>query len=458
MLTKKMNFDEKDIVRIDEKEAKSVLGTEVVDSYIHLMKDMGRLSTSWISKVTTKHSFIKFLDTLSGLAVFGKNKIVKKAMAEGKGRLSLDVNLYKRYVEDTYSANPNKAIKKHAGSIIGLLFLYKKYASENLKQTKDALFGEKGIFLEEPDLHSVLTIKDKFLKPRGNKGNATLASASNLVSKLAKNYGVDYSPKRIAVMITSGDAGVDVYSYGRMRGDSFALEDLNGFEESPETGKLRKSVELIIDNFKKQTSKRVAHLISKVDDSESKYLYKWMSELDSRVSERDKGRMFEDFIEERLVRLDKVEDIVLDLFTQSEEYLEIVNFIDTAGLAIMLTLLKYRGENEKAIGRKNIIFNGINAFKDKRKGNSSSSKNVTLNLDDNEGDDGNTEQEPTEGDDGNTEQEPTEPQSQPSAEQSRQPSPPHSVKINKSSLTAFAARLYKGLRGMNGDDKDKTDY
>ena len=458
MLTKKMNFDEKDIVRIDEKEAKSVLGTEVVDSYIHLMKDMGRLSTSWISKVTTKHSFIKFLDPLSGLAVFGKNKIVKKAMAEGKGRLSLDVNLYKRYVEDTYSANPNKAIKKHAGSIIGLLFLYKKYASENLKQTKDALFGEKGIFLEEPDLHSVLTIKDKFLKPRGNKGNATLASASNLVSKLAKNYGVDYSPKRIAVMITSGDAGVDVYSYGRMRGDSFALEDLNGFEESPETGKLRKSVELIIDNFKKQTSKRVAHLISKVDDSESKYLYKWMSELDSRVSERDKGRMFEDFIEERLVRLDKVEDIVLDLFTQSEEYLEIVNFIDTAGLAIMLTLLKYRGENEKAIGRKNIIFNGINAFKDKRKGNSSSSKNVTLNLDDNEGDDGNTEQEPTEGDDGNTEQEPTEPQSQPSAEQSRQPSPPHSVKINKSSLTAFAARLYKGLRGMNGDDKDKTDY
>ena len=446
MYAKKMNFDDKDIVRIDEKEAKSVLGTEVVDSYIHLMKDMGRLSTSWISKVTTKHSFIKFLDTLSGLAVFGKNKIVKKAMAEGKGRLSLDVNLYKRYVEDTYSANPNKAIKKHAGSIIGLLFLYKKYASENLKQTKDALFGEKGIFLEEPDLHSVLTIKDKFLKPRGNKGNATLASASNLVSKLAKNYGVDYSPKRIAVMITSGDAGVDVYSYGRMRGDSFALEDLNGFEESPETGKLRKSVELIIDNFKKQTSKRVAHLISKVDDSESKYLYKWMSELDSRVSERDKGRMFEDFIEERLVRLDKVEDIVLDLFTQSEEYLEIVNFIDTAGLAIMLTLLKYRGENEKAIGRKNIIFNGINAFKDKRKGNSSSSKNVTLNLDDNEGDDGNTEQEPTE------------PQSQPSAEQSRQPSPPHSVKINKSSLTAFAARLYKGLRGMNGDDKDKTDY
>ena len=458
MYAKKMNFDDKDIVRIDEKEAKSVLGTEVVDRYIHLMKDMGRLSTSWISKVTTKHSFIKFLDTLSGLAVFGKNKIVKKAMAEGKGRLSLDVNLYKRYVEDTYSANPNKAIKKHAGSIIGLLFLYKKYASENLKQTKDALFGEKGIFLEEPDLHSVLTIKDKFLKPRGNKGNATLASASNLVSKLAKNYGVDYSPKRIAVMITSGDAGVDVYSYGRMRGDSFALEDLNGFEESPETGKLRKSVELIIDNFKKQTSKRVAHLISKVDDSESKYLYKWMSELDSRVSERDKGRMFEDFIEERLVRLDKVEDIVLDLFTQSEEYLEIVNFIDTAGLAIMLTLLKYRGENEKAIGRKNIIFNGINAFKDKRKGNSSSSKNVTLNLDDNEGDDGNTEQEPTEGDDGNTEQEPTEPQSQPSAEQSRQPSPPHSVKINKSSLTAFAARLYKELRGMNGDDKDKTDY
>ena len=84
---KKMNFDEdKDIVRIDEKEAKSVLGTEVVDSYIHLMKDMGRLSTSWITKATTKHSFIKFLDTLSGLAVFGKNKIVKKAMAEGKGR------------------------------------------------------------------------------------------------------------------------------------------------------------------------------------------------------------------------------------------------------------------------------------------------------------------------------------------------------------------------------------
>lgn len=458
MYTKKMNFEDKDIVRIDEKEAKSVLGTEVVDSYIHLMKDMGRLSTSWISKVTTKHSFIKFLDTLSGLAVFGKNKIVKKAMAEGKGRLSLDVNLYKRYVEDTYSANPNKAIKKHAGSIIGLLFLYKKYASENLKQTKDALFGEKGIFLEEPDLHSVLTTKDKFLKPRGNKGNATLASASNLVSKLAKNYGVDYSPKRIAVMITSGDAGVDVYSYGRMRGDSFALEDLNGFEESPETGKLRKSVELIIDNFKKQTSKRVAHLISKVDDSESKYLYKWMSELDSRVSERDKGRMFEDFIEERLVRLDKVEDIVLDLFTQSEEYLEIVNFIDTAGLAIMLTLLKYRGENEKAIGRKDIIFNGINAFKDKRKGNSSSSKNVTLNLDGNEGNDGNTEQEPTEGDDGNAEQEPTATQSQSSTEQSRQPSPPHSVKINKSSLTAFAARLYKGLRGMNGDDKDKTDY
>ncbi len=106
MVTKKMNFEDKDIVRIDEKEAKSVLGTEVVDSYIHLMKDMGRLSTSWISKVTTKHSFIKFLDTLSGLAVFGKNKIVKKAMAEGKGRLSLDVNLYKRYVEDTYSANP----------------------------------------------------------------------------------------------------------------------------------------------------------------------------------------------------------------------------------------------------------------------------------------------------------------------------------------------------------------
>ena len=453
-----MNSEDKNIVRIDEKEAKSVLGTEVVDSYIHLMKDMGRLSTSWISKVTTKHSFIKFLDTLSGLAVFGKNKIVKKAMAEGKGRLSLDVNLYKRYVEDTYSANPNKAIKKHAGSIIGLLFLYKKYASENLKQTKDALFGEKGIFLEEPDLHSVLTTKDKFLKPRGNKGNATLASASNLVSKLAKNYGVDYSPKRIAVMITSGDAGVDVYSYGRMRGDSFALEDLNGFEESPETGKLRKSVELIIDNFKKQTSKRVAHLISKVDDSESKYLYKWMSELDSRVSERDKGRMFEDFIEERLVRLDKVEDIVLDLFTQSEEYLEIVNFIDTAGLAIMLTLLKYRGENEKAIGRKDIIFNGINAFKDKRKGNSSSSKNVTLNLDGNEGNDGNTEQEPTEGDDGNAEQEPTATQSQSSTEQSRQPSPPHSVKINKSSLTAFAARLYKGLRGMNGDDKDKTDY
>lgn len=443
-----MNFDEgKDIVRIDEKEAKSVLGTEVVDSYIHLMKDMGRLSTSWISKVTTKHSFIKFLDTLSGLAVFGKNKIVKKAMAEGKGRLSLDVNLYKRYVEDTYSANPNKAIKKHAGSIIGLLFLYKKYASENLKQTKDALFGEKGIFFEEPDLHSVLTSKDKFLKPRGNKGNATLASASNLVSKLAKNYGVDYSPKRIAVMITSGDAGVDIYSYGRMRGDSFALEDLNGFEESPETGKLRKSVELIIDNFKKQTSKRVAHLISKVDDSESKYLYKWMSELDSRVSERDKGRMFEDFIEERLVRLDKVEDIVLDLFTQSEEYLEIVNFIDTAGLAIMLTLLKYRGENEKAIGRKNIIFNGINAFKNKYNGNSSSSQNPTLSFDDQEFDD-----------DDDVEQEPTAPQSQPRAEQSRQTSSRHSVKIDKSTLKDFVTRLANGLRGLNGDDKDKNDY
>lgn len=442
-----MNFEEKDIVRIDEKEAKSVLGTEVVDSYIHLMKDMGRLSTSWISKVTTKHSFIKFLDALSGLAVFGKNKIVKKAMAEGKGRLSLDVNLYKRYVEDTYSANPNKAIKKHAGSIIGLLFLYKKYASENLKQTKDALFGEKGIFFEEPDLHSVLTTKDKFLTPRNNKGNATLASASNLVSKLAKNYGVDYSPKRIAVMITSGDAGVDIYSYGRMRGDSFALEDLSGFEESPETAKLRKSVELIIDNFKKQTSKRVAHLISKVDDSESKYLYKWMAELDSRVSERDKGRMFEDFIEERLVRLDKVEDIVLDLFMQSEEYLEIVNFIDTAGLAIMLTLLKHRGENEKAIGKKNIIFNGINAFRNRYNDNTSSSQNPTLRLDDQELDDDDEEEE-----------EPTSPQSQPRAEQNRQTSSRHSVKIDKSTLKDFVARLANGLRGMNGDDKDKNDY
>lgn len=442
-----MNFEDKDIVRIDEKEAKSVLGTEVVDSYIHLMKDMGRLSTSWITKATTKHSFIKFLDTLSGLAVFGKNKIVKKAMAEGKGRLSLDVNLYKRYVEDTYSANPNKAIKKHAGSIIGLLFLYKKYASENLKQTKDALFGDKGIFFEEPDLHSVLTTKDKFLTPRKNKGNATLASASNLVSKLAKNYGVDYSPKRIAVMITSGDAGVDIYSYGRMRGDSFALEDLSGFQESPETGKLRKSVELIIDNFKKQTSKRVAHLISKVDDSESKYLYKWMAELDSRVSERDKGRMFEDFIEERLVRLDKVEDIVLDLFMQSEEYLEIVNFIDTAGLAIMLTLLKYRGENEKAIGKKNIIFNGINAFRNRYNGDTSSSENPTLRFDDQEFDD-----------DDDVEQDSTTHQSQPSAEQSRQTSSRHSVKIDKSTLKDFVTRLANGLRGMNGDDKDKNDY
>lgn len=447
MLTKKMSFEDKDIVRIDEKEAKSVLGTEVVDSYIHLMKDMGRLSTSWITKATTKHSFIKFLDTLSGLAVFGKNKIVKKAMAEGKGRLSLDVNLYKKYVEDTYSANPNKAIKKHAGSIIGLLFLYKKYASENLRQTKDALFGEKGIFFEEPDLHSVLTTKDKFLTPRNNKGNATLASASNLVSKLAKNYGVDYSPKRIAVMITSGDAGVDIYSYGRMRGDSFALEDLSGFQESPETGKLRKSVELIIDNFKKQTTKRVAHLISKVDDSESKYLYKWMAELDSRVSERDKGRMFEDFIEERLVRLDKVEDIVLDLFMQSEEYLEIVNFIDTAGLAIMLTLLKYRGENEKAIGKKNIIFNGINAFRNRYNGDTSSSQNPTLRFDDQEFDD-----------DDDVEQESTTPQSQPSAEQSRQTSSRHSVKIDKSTLKDFVTRLANGLRGMNGDDKDKNDY
>lgn len=442
-----MNFEEKNIVRIDEKEAKSVLGTEVVDSYIHLMKDMGRLSTSWIAKATTKHSFIKFLDTLSGLAVFGKNKIVKKAMAEGKGRLSLDVNLYKKYVEDTYSANPNKAIKKHAGSIIGLLFLYKKYASENLKQTKDALFGENGIFFEEPDLHSVLTTKDKFLTPRKNKGNATLASASNLVSKLAKNYGVDYSPKRIAVMITSGDAGVDIYSYGRMRGDSFALEDLSGFQESPETGKLRKSVELIIDNFKKQTTKRVAHLISKVDDSESKYLYKWMAELDSRVSERDKGRMFEDFIEERLVRLDKVEDIVLDLFMQSEEYLEIVNFIDTAGLAIMLTLLKYRGENEKAIGKKNIIFNGINAFRNRYNGDTSSSQNPTLRFDDQEFDD-----------DDDVEQDSTTPQSQPSAEQNRQTSSRHSVKIDKSTLKDFVTRLANGLRGMNGDDKDKNDY
>lgn len=449
MLTKKMNFEDKDIVRIDEKEAKSVLGTEVVDSYIHLMKDMGRLSTSWITKATTKHSFIKFLDTLSGLAVFGKNKIVKKAMAEGKGRLSLDVNLYKRYVEDTYSANPNKAIKKHAGSIIGLLFLYKKYASENLKQTKDALFGEKGIFLEEPDLHSVLTSKDKFLTQRNNKGNATLASASNLVSKLAKNYGVDYSPKRIAMMITSRSNSDDVFSYGRRGFDSFSFEDLHGFEESPETGKLRKSVELIIDNFKKQTSKRVAHLISKVDDSESKYLYKWMAELDSRVSERDKGRMFEDFIEERLVRLDKVEDIVLDLFTQSEEYLEIVNFIDTAGLAIMLTLLKYRGENEKSIGRKNIIFNGIDAFRKKYNGNTSSSQNITLNFDDQEGNDD---------DDNNVEQEQPATQSQPSAEQSRQTSSRHSVKIDKSNLKDFVTRLANGLRGMNGDDKDKNDY
>ena len=447
MVTKKMNFEEdKGIVRIDEKEAKSVLGTEVVDSYIHLMKDMGRLSTSWITKATTKHSFIKFLDTLSGLAVFGKNKIVKKAMAEGKGRLSLDVNLYKKYVEDTYSANPNKAIKKHAGSIIGLLFLYKKYASENLKQTKDALFGDKGIFFEEPDLHSVLTTKDKFLKPRGNKGNATLASASNLVSKLAKNYGVDYSPKRIAVMITSGNSGEDIFNYGRRGFEAFALEDLRGFEESPETAKLRKSVELIIDNFKKQTSKRVAHLISKVDDSESKYLYKWMAELDSRVSERDKGRMFEDFIEERLVRLDKVEDIVLDLFMQSEEYLEIVNFIDTAGLAIMLTLLKYRGENEKAIGRKNIIFNGITAFRDRYNGDSSSSQRTTLSFDDQEDDDNAIEQEYNS------------PQPNTNTNQSQQSSPRRSVSVDKSSFKDFITRLANGLRGLGDDDKDKNDY
>lgn len=440
-----MNFEEKNIVRIDEKEAKSVLGTEVVDSYIHLMKDMGRLSTSWITKATTKHSFIKFLDTLSGLAVFGKNKIVKKAMAEGKGRLSLDVNLYKRYVEDTYSANPNKAIKKHAGSIIGLLFLYKKYASENLKQTKDALFGEKGIFFEEPDLHSVLTSKDKFLKPRGNKGNATLASASNLVSKLAKNYGVDYSPRRIAMMITSSSTSDDVLSYGRRGFDSFTFEDLHGFEESPETGKLRKSVELIIDNFKKQTSKRVAHLISKVDDSESKYLYKWMAELDSRVSERDKGRMFEDFIEERLVRLDKVEDIVLDLFTQSEEYLEIVNFIDTAGLAIMLTLLKYRGENEKTIGKKNIIFNGINAFRSKYNGDDSSSQRATISFDDQDGDDDEKQEDST-------------PRTNTNTANSVQSSPRRSVSVDKSSFKDFITRLANGLRGMSDDDKDKNDY
>lgn len=446
MLTKKMSFEDKDIVRIDEKEAKSVLGTEVVDSYIHLMKDMGRLSTSWITKATTKYSFIKFLDTLSGLAVFGKNKIVKKAMAEGKGRLSLDVNLYKKYVEDTYSANPNKAIKKHAGSIIGLLFLYKKYASENLKQTKDALFGDKGIFFEEPDLHSVLTTNDKFLKPRGNKGNATLASASNLVSKLAKNYGVDYSPKRIAVMITSGNSVEDIFNYGRRGFEAFALEDLRGFEESPETAKLRKSVELIIDNFKKQTSKRVAHLISKVDDSESKYLYKWMAELDSRVSERDKGRMFEDFIEERLVRLDKVEDIVLDLFMQSEEYLEIVNFIDTAGLAIMLTLLKYRGENEKAIGRKNIIFNGITAFRDRYNGDSSSSQRTTLSFDDQEDDDNAIEQEYNA------------PQPNTNTNQSQQSSPRRSVSVDKSSFKDFITRLANGLRGLGDDDKDKNDY
>lgn len=440
-----MNFEDKNIVRIDEKEAKSVLGTEVVDSYIHLMKDMGRLSTSWITKATTKHSFIKFLDTLSGLAVFGKNKIVKKAMAEGKGRLSLDVNLYKKYVEDTYSANPNKAIKKHAGSIIGLLFLYKKYASENLKQTKDALFGEKGIFFEEPDLHSVLTSKDKFLKPRGNKGNATLASASNLVSKLAKNYGVDYSPRRIAMMITSSSTSDDVLSYGRRGFDSFTFEDLHGFEESPETGKLRKSVELIIDNFKKQTSKRVAHLISKVDDSESKYLYKWMAELDSRVSERDKGRMFEDFIEERLVRLDKVEDIVLDLFTQSEEYLEIVNFIDTAGLAIMLTLLKYRGENEKTIGKKNIIFNGINAFRSKYNGDDSSSQRATISFDDQDGDDDEKQEDST-------------PRTNTNTANSVQSSPRRSVSVDKSSFKDFITRLANGLRGMSDDDKDNNDY
>lgn len=440
-----MNFEEKNIVRIDEKEAKSVLGTEVVDSYIHLMKDMGRLSTSWITKATTKHSFIKFLDTLSGLAVFGKNKIVKKAMAEGKGRLSLDVNLYKKYVEDTYSANPNKAIKKHAGSIIGLLFLYKKYASENLKQTKDALFGENGIFFEEPDLHSVLTTKDKFLTPRKNKGNATLASASNLVSKLAKNYGVDYSPRRIAMMITSSSTSDDVLSYGRRGFDSFTFEDLHGFEESPETGKLRKSVELIIDNFKKQTSKRVAHLISKVDDSESKYLYKWMAELDSRVSERDKGRMFEDFIEERLVRLDKVEDIVLDLFMQSEEYLEIVNFIDTAGLAIMLTLLKYRGENEKAIGKKNIIFNGINAFRSKYNGDDSSVQRATISFDDQDGDDDEKQEDST-------------PRTNTNTANSVQSSTRRSLSVDKSSFKDFITRLANGLRGMSDDDKDKNDY
>ena len=115
----------------------------------------------------------------------------------------------------------------------------------------------------------------------------------------------------------------------------------------------------------------------------------------------------------------------------------------------MLTLLKYRGENEKSIGRKNIIFNGIDAFRKKYNGNTSSSQNITLNFDDQEGNDD---------DDNNVEQEQPATQSQPSAEQSRQTSSRHSVKIDKSNLKDFVTRLANGLRGMNGDDKDKNDY
>ena len=63
--------------------------------------------------------------------------------------------------------------------------------------------------------------------------------------------------------------------------------------------------------------------------------------------------------------MDKVEDIILDLFTQSKEYLDIVNYIDTAGIAITLTLLKMRADNESLISKKNIIFDGIQAFRDK---------------------------------------------------------------------------------------------
>ena len=358
-----MPFDDKEPIRIDE--AKESLDELTRTGFIGLLRDTSRLSTSWLSKVTTEKGFSKFLDTLSALVVFGKNKKIIRYATKENGRLSVDVDLYKDYVDDIFESNAEKAIKKHSGSIIGLLLLYKKYAQENLRSANESLFGPDGIFHPEPDMRSVLESKGKYLSPKKGSGNGVLVSASNVISKLAKKYGVSYDPRKTIMMIANRRVEDDVYNYGRRGYESFAYDDLKGFEESQETQRLRKSADVLIENFKKQTTERISYLLGKVDKREEKYQFKWMANLDSKVKEKKKGRGLEDYVEERLVRLDKVEDIVLDLFTQSKEYLDIVNYIDTAGLAITLTLLKMRADNESLISKKNIIFDGIQAFRDK---------------------------------------------------------------------------------------------